>query len=559
MRFFRRRIRGIFALQAILLCLLGASGLVTVALKPSEAHFSPFAFTLAFLLTGIVNGIAWWSTRKPSEYRDAWAMGASALAIAEGIAMAWVNHRTSTPAIPGLYGALGIAGLVVFSQGGSPSRAGSGTTFETSAPVIAPAKPRRISGDRTSLWGRRAFGALSFMLEIVTMFLWARWAHFHGFAPSHIPWYFTFTMAVLITAALHECGHALVARHLKMNLMSFSAGTLQWRKIQRKWTFKFDLDGLFSLGGAVGVVATNPKQPRRDELYMIAAGPLANLLAGTTLLLIVVTAHWSHDSQVWRILAYAASFSFIAALTNMLPFRTDCGGYSDGARILQLITNSPLLDYFSTLSAVAATGVTQQRFRDIDIARIERAAALFPNEKEGMHLQIFALLCHQDAGRIPEAKAALAAAERIHDQNPIDLLPVRHTAMVTNHAVLNRNPNAARRWWDRMEAKGVERKNFDYWLAKSSLLWIEGKKADAEDAWQMANLEAQKQPQLGSCDFDRDLCKMMRGKLDGTPSRIRPAQPPQTSPDRPAQQVATRQEWNVVSRVREAVATQGAV
>lgn len=542
MRFFRRRLRGIFALQAILLCLLGSSGLVSAALNASAAHFTRYAFSTAFVLIGIVNGIAWWSTRNRIQYRNGWAMAASALSIIEGVAIVLVNHPTGSAAILGLWGAIGITGLVIFSRGGSPSNAASGINSELSRPLVAPAKPRQISGDRTSPWGRRAFGALSLVLEVVTMFLWAKWAHTHGFASSRLPWYLTFTLAVIISALLHECGHALVAWHLNMKLMSFSAGPLQWRKIQRKWSFKFDLDGLFSLGGAVGVVAASPKQPRTDELYMIAAGPIANVIAGGMLLMVVLTNHWSPDSQVWRILAYSASFSFIAAITNMLPFRTDCGGYSDGARILQLMTNSPLLDYYSTLSAVAATAVTQQRFRDIDVARIERAAALFPNEKEGMHLQIFALLCHQDAGRIPEAKAALAAAERIHNQNEIDLLPVRHTAMVTNYAVLHRNPNAARQWWDRMEAKGVERKNFDYWLAKSSLLWIEGKKADAEAAWQQANIEAQKQPQVGSCDFDRDLCKMLRRELDGTPSIA----------------AAARNTWNRVSTIREAMVAQGA-
>jgi len=39
-----------------------------------------------------------------------------------------------------------------------------------------------------------------------------------------------------------------------------------------------------------------------------------------------------------------ASFSFLAAAFNLLPFRSATGSYSDGARILQLLTNSPVVE-----------------------------------------------------------------------------------------------------------------------------------------------------------------------------------------------------------------------
>lgn len=246
--------------------------------------------------------------------------------------MLWRSHWVVAATSPGVVSiAVGIVGLAIFSQGGSGAP-------ESSA---APVKPRPVAGDRTIPWGQRIFGVLSFALEMGAVVFWARWSHNHGMQASHIPWYLAFTLAILITTALHECGHALMAQHFKMQLLSFNAGLLQWRKLQGKWTFQLNWDGLFSLGGAVRVAPTSLDRPQTDELCMIAAGPLVNLMTGGLLLWAVAATHWPVDSQLWRILAYAGSFSLIAAITNMLPFRMDCGGYSDGAQILQILTHSP--------------------------------------------------------------------------------------------------------------------------------------------------------------------------------------------------------------------------
>ena len=293
---------------------------------------SSCAILISFVVVGVVNAIAWWSTRKPSQYRNTWAITASALSIVEGVAMLWRSHWIIAVTSPGVVSmAVGIVGLAIFSHGGAG-------TLES---AVAPVAPRAVAGDRTIPSGQRIFGVLSFALEMGAVVFWARWSHNHGMQASHIPWYLSFTLAILITTALHECGHVLVAQHFKMRLLSFNAALLQWRRLQGKWTFQLNWDGLFSLGGAVRVAPTDLDHPQSDELCMIAAGPLVNVISGGFLLWAVAATHWHVDSQVWRLLAYAGSFSLIAAITNMLPFRMDCGGYSDGAQILQILTHSP--------------------------------------------------------------------------------------------------------------------------------------------------------------------------------------------------------------------------
>jgi Zn-dependent protease len=517
MRLFKRRIRGFFALQALLLL----AAIVISLSNPTYVSrgISPlrhYTFLAAYCLLCVIFATAWWSTRKPGPFRNLWAIAASLVSIAAGGYILWLDHSIVTFSAYGLIAiAVGLGGLFIYGQGGSPN-----SQTETSpTTVVQVRKPVSVAGDRTSPWVNRAFTVLSVAAQFAAIFLWSLWARSHGLTHSgRLPWFILFTVAVLSSTVLHECGHAIVAWGFHMKLLSFNAGPFQWRKLEGKWKFKFDLTGFDNLGGAVRTIPTNPKQPRAHDLWMIAAGPLANIFTGLLFLWAVLHSGLPFYQHTWRLVAYTASFSFIAAITNMLPFMTEDGGYSDGAQILQILTKSPIYDYRRTMNSLASTLVTERRYRDLDIDAIERAANQFPQEFRGMNLQLCASNFYLDCGRIREARLALAAAEAIQSNFAIDLSASLHTPFVIGHAYLNHDATAARRWWDRMEAKNPKRQNVDYWLAQTALLWIEGHPKEADEAWQKADAEAQKLPHFGSCEFDRSRCALLRHELDNPSS-----------------------------------------
>jgi hypothetical protein len=214
---------------------------------------------------------------------------------------------------------------------------------------------------------------------------------------------------------------------------------------------------------------------------------------------------------------------------------TEDGGYSDGARILQILTHSPLDDYHRLMNTLASTLVTQRRYRDLDIEAIERNAEHFWQDVRGVNLRLCAVNFYIDSGSIREARLALAKAEATCINSSIDLPAPLHTAFVIGQAYLNHDAAAARRWWDQMEAKKPERKNVDYWLAQTALCLVEGRVEDSREAWQKADAEAQKLPAFGAYDFDRYRCSLLRQELDNpaqarhvpvaTRVRIAPAAP----------------------------------
>jgi len=511
MRVLRSIMRWFFALQAIPFLLMAVFSL----LKPRHATHvvtlrSHLIACAVFLVLSLPYVMAWWTTRKPSAKRNVWAIVASLFYLAEGLLWFWMRHRF--PAYThgfsvrdGIYLAvIGVAGVILFSLRDA-----------VSASEVAAVKRTSIAGDRTHPLVYRAFTALSVVLQFGCMYLCGHWARSHGLLyRGRIPWLVLFTIAVLATAVLHECGHALIAWGFQMKLLGFNAGPMQWQKREGRWKFKFVPAGFINLGGAVRVVPTDAKQPRAHDLWMIAAGPLSNIFFGSVALYLLLCVHWPYYEQTWRLVAYTASFCYIAGITNLLPFMTEDGNYSDGARILQILTKSPLEEYHRTMDSLASTLVTERRYRDLDIEAIQRAAGQFPQEIRGVFLQLCASNYYLDSGRIGEARSALGSAEAIYNDNSIDLPGPLHTPFVIGHAYLNHNAAAARTWWERMEGKKFERNNIDYWLAQSALYWIEGDLKEAEAAWQKADAAAQKLPQFGSYEFDRMRCALLRKELD---------------------------------------------
>jgi Zn-dependent protease len=529
MRILKRRIRNFFALQAILLFLAGLRGLLdTSYLDNGISPLRHWAFLSSYLLLSLVFARAWRTTRKPTEFQDAWGTAASLISISAGVYLFWLDHSSLAFAAPGIAAlVIGVSGFIIYGQGGSASEARISTVESEAGPAAAPAKLVPIAGDRTHPWVNHFVTGFYVAAEFAAIFFWAIWANAHGLPQrSRIPWVVLFTLAVLITTVLHECGHALVARCFHMKLLSFNAGPLRWQKRDGQWKFKLDPEGFFNLGGAVRVVPTNSEQPRAHDLCMIAAGPLANIVFGLLFLFAVLYGRLPWYSQTWKLVALSASFSFIAAIANLFPFRTESGGYSDGARLLQILTHSPLDDYHRLNNALAATLVTPRRYRDLDIAAIEQMADRFADELKGIHLHLCACNFYLDSDRVREARLALAEAEAIFTSYAIDVPIPICTSLVIKNAYLNHSPARARFWWDRLEAKKPKQHNFDYWLAQSALFSVEGHPQDAEQAWQKADAEARNLPHFGAYEFDRSLLAMMRHELDH-PSQVPvPVAPP---------------------------------
>jgi hypothetical protein len=462
-----------------------------------------FFFTFTFLLT-VPYGMAWWTVKKGKAFARFWAIVASLemilMSLSPLILMSLpaayqkhsATHRLHHFGIfEGLLLALGIAGLLAFARRDAMAQ-----------PVIA-AKPPRIAGDGTS----RLLDGIAWIVGIAGYLwgrhLWVQWGLAHGLIwSSGLSVYLLILAAGLITVVLHESGHVAVGLALGMKLRAFIVGPFHWRIRDGRWKFQFLPAKILSLGGAAGLVPTDPKQSHWREIWMGAAGPLTNLVTGLIVTVAVLTSVGRPYEQYWQLLALVSTLSLITFIVNLIPLRPE-SHYSDGAQIYQLLRGGPWADLHRVMNLVGSTLVTPLRPRDYDIDAIQRAEISFNEGRQALLLRFFASYYFLDHGMISQACAAFIDAESIYGQSALELPAELHTDFVFGSAFLRRDAADARLWWERMEAKKPTHFGVDYWLAQSALFWIEGRKEEARTAWEKGNQLAQKLPAAGCYEFDR--------------------------------------------------------
>src|ERR1035437_2764993 len=495
-----------FALAAMLL----APASIIAPVQMLRLGYIPFSFSTCaiFAVPLAISGLyaaAWWTTRKSRATRSPLAIAACFVTIGIIVFQLGLTRPSSftVGAVNMLLISVSIAGMVVFARLDTLPIASPGST-----------KRARVPGDRTHPWMNKASTIIFIAALWPLMGHWYRWAHTHHLAKATLlPSLILLGLAILATLVVHECGHILAGYPFKMKVLSIAGGPFRWKKVNGKWGFKFTRARLLNFNGAVGIVPTHPDQPRWQDICMVAGGPSANICVGLLAGWAASRAQGTFYQPAWEDLTMTSSICLAAACCNLVPFLTTEGSYSDGARILQLVTNSPMVELQRTIIRIQSTLVTSLRPRDMDIDAIQRAARRFPQELTGLGLHLCAAKSFEDLGQFGEARASLAEAEAVYSDS-IDLPVSTHTIFVFQHACLNCDATAARLWWNRMIEKKPERLDVDYWLARTALLWIEGRIHEAEQAWQNAAAEAQALPSFGAYDLDRARCALLRQQLD---------------------------------------------
>lgn len=461
-------------------------------------------FSLAFLISCVsLYGAACWAVllnRKSGRILGLVASITPFLGMALLVGLSLIYHSYNFPASMLLIvSGLATAGLIAF--------------IPKSAVISTTAKPPTpISGDGTNAWINKSVwivGTVAFLLGID--WFW-RWGMRHKL-PQHGYFLIQLVLAELLMVLLHELGHTGAGLALGMKLRAFIVGPFQWQKREGKWKFRFNAASLFSSGGATALVPTDPRQAQWRHIWMIAAGPLVTLVSGLIALWATLTAPSQPWADAWLFLACLATLSLLVGMLNLVPFQTN-QTYSDGAYLFQLLRGGPWADYHRAMSIVASSLVTSLRPRDYDIDAIQRASAWMTAGMRALLLRCYASYYYLDHGEFHKAGQALEKAESIYDESVHDMRTELHTIFIIDEAFLHRDATAARVWWDRMEAKKPTRLNFDYWLAKAALLWIEGRLDQSEEAWREASALAQQLPTAGAYQFDRYRSELLRRAMD---------------------------------------------
>lgn len=507
----KRLVRFVFGLQALtflpmlpaMIYLVSKHGLPNSRVTPQ----SVYEVGVALSAIGVVYAGALFTMQRGWPSMRIWGVVASTLNLLFLIPLLFVRHSAAVNAawiIP----AAGAAGLYLFLN--SDSRASL---------VSGAAKTPRIKGDCTNA----VLDVLVWLLAAAAWIYGETWCI--GFLRGNGIWYphglvlyAEYAVVTLLSILVHEFGHAFGGWSVGMKLRLFAFGPFSWQIRDGKWEFKFDSSQIFPSGGLTGNVPSGPEHQVWQSLLMIVAGPSINLGTGLIAVGLAVTLDPNSPVNAGGALLMFGIVSLITGATNLLPFRTRRQGYSDGARLLQLLNGGPAADIYFAQSFISSSLVTSLRPADYDMQLIERAAAA----AQGTRLLRFRLCeCQHylDRQQMDQAREALARAELVYESSqasvPASLLP----SLIFAVAYVKRDAASARRYWTDMEelerkTKTYVRRNVDYWIAECALQWSEHSLDAAHTAWHRGAAMANQLPAAGAYDFDRTKYLLMQKELD---------------------------------------------
>ncbi len=374
---------------------------------------------------------------------------------------------------------------------------------EANAPDAAAASARPGDGTLTVLNRTYIF------LEFAGFYaIWTAWLHWASMTGRHAPPFWSgllqLILAELAVITAHEAGHALTGIAVGQRLRAFIVGPFQWRHLRGQWKFSLNPAALLLTGGATAVVPQRVDDPPSREIAIVAAGPMVSLVTGAPATWVVFHAHAPYWQQHWFFIAMFGSISLLTAFVNCIPLRTG-GGYSDGARIFQLLRGGVWAEMHQAFRVAVATAITALRPRDYDLDALHRIiAARVASGPQQFLLCLLAHSCCVDRGLTEQARLEMREAEKVYDSGDAGIPAALLLGLVVEEAVVARDPARARLWWDRMESKKPKRITADYWMAKSALSWVEGNRAEADAAWTKADEYLRTMPQTGTYAFDRD-------------------------------------------------------
>jgi hypothetical protein len=298
-----------------------------------------------------------------------------------------------------------------------------------------------------------------------------------------------------------------------MKVIGFVVGPFYWNKAYGRWTFTFHSAGLLSFVGQTMVAPTTLENFRHRKALQVAAGPAASLVTGVAAVWAILAARGHFWAPEWAVLALFASITTFVGIVNLVPFGSKTA-YSDGAKLYQLLHDGPWLGYHRAMGAVSATQVTALRPRDYDIATIEQAGESCAQGSDAVFLRLCAYAYYLDSGQNAEAAAAIEAAAASCAEWAIEPTVDWAAIFVFADALIRDDPAAARRWWDRMEARKGYRFKESLWDARCALLVSENRLGEASDALARFEAFANRLPATGAGEAKKANAGLLRKALE---------------------------------------------
>ena len=276
-----------------------------------------------------------------------------------------------------------------------------------------------------------------------------------GFARPPLPIFLAMLAASLpVSVALHELGHLIAGLSMGQRCTRFLAWPLEFIRDQDRWRVR-----LARRSGVVSLVPTTFENLRAQRIPVLAAGPLASLIAALAL----STMRPTTPRLFW--LAGTTVLCLVLGVTQILPFRLGASS-SDGLQLLEALRGGRAFDETERDFLTPVTYVSLLRPRDFPRDLLQRLVET-PNR---FHLYL-AYIHHLDAGRREEAASYLTKLLEAWTRDDPPEYALEAAYFFRSREWLDREPRGALEPWVRLRAEAAV--TGDVTLAEQALKLLE--------------------------------------------------------------------------------------
>lgn len=188
---------------------------------------------------------------------------------------------------------------------------------------------------RPSAWPGRTMMAVQAMASLVLVPLTANYLKSQGMPTmDYISFVVCFLLAVFVGILCHEAGHLLAGQLSGLRFQTLAAGPLVVSRLSDGWRWQMvNSRGLWN--GVTVMSPTKPSRLRSNAVFFVLGGPIGSLLCGAGALALMLAGPGLQMGEAAEFFGILGVIELVNAVANLIPLQVP-GGYTDGARLLQL-------------------------------------------------------------------------------------------------------------------------------------------------------------------------------------------------------------------------------
>ena len=321
----------------------------------------------------------------------------------------------------------------------------------------------------------------------------------------------SFLIAGLLGILCHELGHVAAGKLSGFQFQTLSAGPIVVSLLSDGWRVQW----VNSLGLWSGMTVMSPRRPARlrsNAIFFVAGGPIGSLLCGAGSLALMLAGPSLNLGMAAEFFGILGVVELVNCIANLVPLAVP-GGYTDGARLLQVMRKRPEGERFLAELAFGLSDTTTLRPKDWHPRWIQAVTEdpASPGFSRGCY---HAYVYHLDREEIDDASIWLARC--MDSRGTLKRDPYRWILAIENayfEARHLRNLEGAKTWLTVPRA-GIPAERFTVLRVKAAVHIAEGERDLARTAINVALRVHARSVESGRQQFERAVLRDVENWFD---------------------------------------------